>query len=345
MTRARITSRMPLRYTAGADPSLDRPGHVRAGSGLALVDTPRGRRLLVAQDDAAFLALVTVDAHGRPIDVEALTLPAGPGGARQFDDAPGGRGNKQHKLDLEALVRLADDRGPIVLALGSGSGPARERAVLVRLDQEPPEVRVVEVPALYAALRAHPLLVTNHAELNLEGAALVPDVTPDQAPDQGRGHAVVRLFQRGNGRGGVDATFDLDARALLAHLEGSGPLPPFLAARRWDLGTVATGEGARVRLTFTDACTWRGRICVVAAAEASPNAWDDGEVVGAAFGVLDEDGARLTPLLDERGEPFVGKPEGLALDDAGEQGFIILDPDDPTAPAELCTIVVDSVSG
>lgn len=341
MTRARITSRTPLWYTAGADSSLDRPAHVRAGSGLALVDTPRGRRLLVAQDDAAFLALVTVDAHGRPVDVEPLTLPAGPGGARQFDDAPGGRGNKKHKLDLEALVCLADDRGPIAVALGSGSGPARERAVLVRLDQEPAEVRVVEVPALYAALRAHPLLLTNNAELNLEGAALVRGAAAERMIN----HAVVRLFQRGNGRGGVDATFDLDARALLAHLEGSGPLPPFLAARRWDLGTVSTNEGARVRLTFTDACTWRGRVYVVAAAEASPNAWDDGEVVGAAFGVLDEDGARLLPILDEQGAPFVGKPEGLALDDDGEQGFIILDPDDPAAPAELCTIVVDSVSG
>lgn len=333
--RARITSRTPLLYSAGADASLDRPAHVRAGSGLALVHTARGRRLLVAQDDAAFLALVSLDEQGRPTDVEAITLPAGPGGARQLDDLPGGRGNKKHKLDLECVLVLDDGldddndaRGAVALAFGSGSGPARERVVLARLGNEPFDVRVVEAGALYAALRAHPLLA--NAELNLEGAALLPSGAGGRA-------RTLRLFQRGNGLGAVDATFDVDARALLAHLEGKGPLPPFLDARHWDLGSI---QG--VRLTFTDASAHGGQIYVVAAAEASPNAWDDGVVVGGSFGVL---GAPLSPILDEDGVPFVGKPEGLALDvDEGglpRRGWIVLDKDDPHAPAELCTIALE----
>jgi hypothetical protein len=32
---ARVLSRTPLRYAEGADPDLDRPAHVRAGSSLA----------------------------------------------------------------------------------------------------------------------------------------------------------------------------------------------------------------------------------------------------------------------------------------------------------------------
>ena len=43
-----------MRYAAGVDSSLDRPGHIRAGSGLAWV----GDRLAVVQDDANFIALV-----------------------------------------------------------------------------------------------------------------------------------------------------------------------------------------------------------------------------------------------------------------------------------------------
>src|SRR5215207_7995120 len=84
---ARVVRRTPLRYRDGDDASLDRPAHVRAGSGLAWVDTSRGPRLAVVQDDAHFVALVD------PRDglAEAIALPPGPGGLRQFDD---GRGNK-----------------------------------------------------------------------------------------------------------------------------------------------------------------------------------------------------------------------------------------------------------
>ncbi len=51
--RARIVRKVPLVYAAGADPALDRPAHVRAGSGLAWI----GGVLAVMQDDANFIAL------------------------------------------------------------------------------------------------------------------------------------------------------------------------------------------------------------------------------------------------------------------------------------------------
>ena len=48
----------PLHYGEGPNQQLDRPGHVRAGSGVVVVDTKHGKKLVVVQDDASFLAVV-----------------------------------------------------------------------------------------------------------------------------------------------------------------------------------------------------------------------------------------------------------------------------------------------
>src|SRR5688500_12393590 len=178
---ARVLSRTPLHYAEGADPHLDRPAHVRAGSSLAWV--PGG--IAVVQDDANFLAIVDpADAGAR-----SLTLAIGPGGRRQFDDA---RGNKRHKLDLEACVALEDDGGVLLVALGSGSLPRRAPALRGGGWQSArPRPTLLHVPGLYAALRDAADFAGG--ELNLEGAVAVGER--------------VRLLGRGNGaaRDGVAA--------------------------------------------------------------------------------------------------------------------------------------------
>ncbi|MDQ2638966.1 MAG: hypothetical protein M3Y79_00050 [Pseudomonadota bacterium] len=319
---ARIVARTPLLYAEGPDRALDRPAHVRAGSGLRLVDTSGGPRLMVAQDDASFLALVD------PITMRttSVALPAGPGGVRLYGDD---RGNKKDKLDLECVEVFPDGGHTLVVALGSGSLRARERAVLAHFDRSPTEVRVVDAGRLYAALRALPLL--RGCELNLEGMSRLPGSVTN--PPR------VRLFQRGNGKGGVDATVDIDEAALLAFLTRRGGVPALLDVRAHVLGEIGG-----VRLTFTDACCGPGprgaeRLLVTCAAEASPNAVDDGEVVGAALGAWDGERWQLEPILDERGERWVGKPEGLALDKSdAARAWIIVDKDDHTQPAELLTL-------
>jgi hypothetical protein len=112
---ARIVSRRSLRYLAPPDAALDRPAHVRAGSGLAWV----GERLAVVQDDANFIALVD------PVSGQANDLPLPPGshGQRLFDAT---RGTKHLKLDLEACLTVQTSRGVRLIAIGSGSKPARE---------------------------------------------------------------------------------------------------------------------------------------------------------------------------------------------------------------------------
>ena len=314
----RVVARQKLLYTDGADASRDRPAHVRAGSGCCFVDVPgQGRRLAVVQDDAGFIALVD-PAGGR---VDAIELPARAGGLRQFEKA---RGNKMDKLDLESVASLTLDGAPALLAMGSGSDRVREVFVLVRFVGDAPVVEELPAHAFFAGLKKNKAFSGD--ELNVEGMVV----------DAER----VRFFNRGNGAGAaVDAVGEVGLSQLLAHLRD--PLlhaaPPLKNVRSFDLGK----DGAGTRLTFTDATKHPdGRTLFLAAAEASPNAVDDGEVTGTAIGVLHDDGTlSMVPLLDERGGPLRDKVEGVAIDPSDpKRAFIVVDKDDATAPAELLQV-------
>ena len=322
---ARVLSRRKLFYSDGADPTRDRPLHVRAGSGCAFADIPGvGRRLAVVQDDASFIALV--DCKGTRVD--SIDLPAGRGGLRQFDKL---RGNKMDKLDIEAVCALTIDGAPALLAIGSGSAAPRELFVLTRFTTDGPVVEALPARAVYARLRATRAFAGS--ELNIEGMALL-----DEAHGGAPG-GTLRLFNRGNGAAdatgpAVDATCDLSLQALLAHLRDplahAAPGPGNVVGH--DLGRV---DGTR--LTFTDATATPQGIVFLASAEASPNAIDDGDVAGTAIGLLRPGGTRLmVPILDERGRPLKDKVEGIAIDPAVPgKAFVVVDRDDAKAPAEL----------
>jgi hypothetical protein len=311
--RARIIETRALRYASGSVPSDDRPAHVRAGSALGWL----GGRIAVVQDDANFVALVD-PAHGH---VDALTLAAGEGGARCFDDV---RGNKAHKLDLEACFV----HGELLIALGSGSTPKRERLVVVHRSERRAEL--VDAGTLYAELRARSDFAGS--ELNVEGAAVL---------DGGR----VVLLQRGNGapRGAltpIDASAELALDALLAFVErgGSGAPPALERVTQFDLGTI---DG--VRLTFTDAAAHGAGLAFLAAAEASPDAVRDGAVAGVAIGLIDGRGtARWTRLRAHDGSWFAAKAEGLLFDpDRAGRAFAVVDVDDPARAAELVVLELE----
>lgn len=310
---ARVVTRKPLVYRDGADATLDRPAHVRAGSALVSL----GDALAVIQDDASFLAIID------PPSGQARAIPFPGGGVRQFDDT---RGNKKLKLDLEAAFAAPD--GKLVL-LGSGSSAKRERVVIVEAARsDAPRVVIVEAPELYAELRGERSFAGS--ELNIEGAAVVDDD--------------LVLFQRGNGAPHdgllpVDATCRLPLGALLAYLAGRGPAPRVARVVQWTLGSLDRNASSSTRLTFTDGAVHpSGALAFLACAEDSPDATRDGPVSAVAIGQIDEraGACALGRIFDERGAPLLDKAEGLAFDPRDrKRAFVVTDRDDPRSPSEL----------
>ncbi len=322
---ARIVRRVPMHYAEGADETLDRPSHVRAASSVAWV----GDRVALVQDDANFIALVD-PATGQ---ADAITLPAGKDDARTFDVV---RGNKKHKLDLEAMTRVPLASGAMLVAFGSGSKKRRENVLTLRfagrkLRPTHEHLALVPLPDLYAALRAERHFAGS--EMNIEGALYLD--------------GMIRLFGRGNGEARddmhpLDATCDINWHQLAAHIEDprAETVPAISRITQYELGEV---DG--VTLGFTDAIRAdRTTVLYSAAAEASKDAGSDGEVGGSALGVIPNDrrnGPRWAPVLDEAGQPFTGKIEGLVLDPADpSRALVVVDVDDHTCPSELCEIAL-----
>ena len=219
---------------------------------------------------------------------------------------------------------------PGVVLLGSGSTPARMRGALVVDDAQRrrrrDRVAAADLAALYRA--AAGALGLGVDCLNFEGACVVA----------GR----LRWFNRGNAHAGVpDASVDVDLEALLGVFTGRAEAAEVAvtAPQRYELGLVA-GVG----LSITDAVTLGdGRVLVSAAAEDTPNAVDDGPVVGAALAVLD--GGRVAAMATI--EPQEGAPppkvEGLAVHSQDAHGLTlsaVVDVDDPTAPSTWLDVAV-----
>lgn len=299
--RAVLTRSVGLEYSSAPPDVSDVAPHVRAASAVRRV----GGELWIVQDDVNAVAIY---AGG---EVRAVLLPPGVNGARSFSEE---RGNKRHKLDLEASVVLPDGR---LLAFGSGSTAARERVVTMAPDGA---VTVHHGAPLYAAMRQ------NHgfsgSELNIEGAVVLGDV--------------LRFLQRGNGavvdgRKPVNATADVPLQPFLAWLDAGAVLPALERVTRYDLGQV---DG--VPWTFTDATVVGGEVVFVGAAEASPDTYRDGEVVGSCLGILTEDGPQVFPVLDRGGALAKIKLEGIDYRPGTEWSFdVVADMDDPKVPAVL----------
>ncbi|TVQ92081.1 MAG: hypothetical protein EA397_07845 [Deltaproteobacteria bacterium] len=307
--QAQLGPLRPLHFT-DVDATLDLPGHVRAGSGLRRW----GERVVIVQDDVNALAILDEQTG----TVAPLLLPEGPNGGRRFSER---RGNKADKMDLEACVVLPDGR---LLAIGSGSTPAREHFVVVDADHR---VTLFEGGPLFEHLRATPPF--SGAELNVEGAAIVG--------------ARIYLFQRGNGapvegRAPTNAIGELDLGTLLRWLDGEGATPQLLSVRNVDLGVV---DG--VPFGFTDAAPLPdGRIVFLAGAEDSPDTYHDGEILGARVGLIDGEHVRVSDIRDAAGAVALLKLEGIDLVEhtptGGFELLVVTDMDCPDTPASIATL-------
>ena len=281
---------------------------VRAASGIA----PFGDGWLIVQDDATHAAwwrqgAVTAVRVADPVD-----------GLEVFSSAAG---TKHRKPDFEAACAVTVDGAAGVLLLGSGSTGARMRASLVTHTS----FTVADLSLVYSGVAA--ALDIPVDQLNLEGACLVGDR--------------LRWFQRGNAAAGIKSgSVDLDARALLAAVTGRGAadLVGIGDRRRYCLATIGG-----VALGVTDALALPdGRVLVSAAAEDTPNAVDDGPVVGAALALLDGDTVVATAALPAM-PGGVPKVEGVSLRDAlpgGLRLWAVVDADDPAVPSGLLALTL-----
>lgn len=241
-------------------------------------------------------------------DDENVLFVWGPdGGMRRINLLPGElpakkSERKAHKPDLEILVDLP---GHGLLAMGSGSRPTRERAVLVDRQER---VAVIDTSALCAALRQ------TIPELNLEGAAVAADEFV--------------LLQRGNRGGGRNALVFL----------ASHDLHQALASRRFTLtraprivGLDLGGHGD-VPWTCTDLTRCDdGDLLASAVLEDTQDTYRDGACLGSALVRLAPDGTiRWLRQLDTD-----AKVEGIAV--AGSTVWMVTDGDDRGVPAQLLT--------
>ena len=207
---------------------------------------------------------------------------------------------KKRKPDFEILVDLP---GHGLLAMGSGSRPTRERAVLVNgLDS----VVVIDTSALCAALReAIP-------ELNLEGSAVAGDEWI--------------LLQRGNRGGGRNALVFL----ALHDLQDALASRTFAVTRAPRIEDLDLGSDGRVPWTCTDLTLCDdGDLLASAVLEDTHDTYRDGACLGSALVRLAPDGSvRWRRQLD-----IQAKVEGVAVD--GDTVWMVTDADNRDLPAQL----------
>jgi hypothetical protein len=307
-SRITVTSVEALRFNEPFGHGPERHDGVRAASSIS----PFAGGFLIAQDDSNFAALVS---GGR---VEPLRLfPRG-----SSDTYSSAQGNKQLKPDLESSVRVELGGVASVVLLGSGSLPARMRAVIV--SEATRAVRLVDLTPMYELIRER-LCIPADA-LNLEGACRNADG--------------VHLFQRGNaGPDGVNARVRLSTAAFVSALEGLTIGASELQVERHALGQIA---GAPLGFSGADGLPG-GSMLFSAAAEASPNTYDDGPCAGSALGVITSGGALAWIAEVPRIDGIAVKIEGVAVERV-EPGVIeavaVTDADDPGAASLLMRLRV-----
>ena len=143
------------------------------------------------------------------------------------------------------------------------------------------------------------------------------------------------LFQRGNGRAGVNAVITLDLATVLRALRDRVVSPDsVIGIRRHELG-----EADGVRLCFSDATALPDSgVLFTAVAEGGDDTYHDGLCTGAAVGLLTAacDLDWIRPLAP------TAKVEGIEAHRtrAGTELLLVADADDPDSPAPLLTVLL-----
>jgi hypothetical protein len=296
------------------DPALHPRGqaHLSAASGLVRVQ----ERFYVVADDEHHLGRFKTKADA-PIKLMRLFPGDLPNDETQ---------RKAKKPDLETLTSLpamALYPHGALLALGSGSKPARERGVLLALDAQgrvgkegclPP--KRIDLSGLYKGLRdVVPLL-------NIEGCFVA--------------QGVLHLLQRGNQADTRSACIRLDWHQTQAWLlDDDNEIPRAVQVDTIDLGPTDPAHG--VAFSITDGCSLPGGAWAFSAvAENTKDSYHDGPCIASAVGIVNAS-HKVVQLHHLQGSP---KVEGIAAQISGKRLDLTLvtDADDPATASQLLQV-------
>lgn len=295
------------------DPSQHPRGasHLSAASGLVQVKD----RLYVVADDELHLGVLAAPGDASEHAPNPVQLiPLLPGTLPQ-----GKKARKDAKPDFETLAVLpahAGFRYGALLAMGSGSRPNRERAILLALDETgTPNGRAAELDleVLYAPLHKQ------MAQLNIEGL-WVQD-------------GQMLLMQRGNRQHPASQLLVYEWDAMAEWLVGREPQPPKLKNRiKMDMGKV---DG--IPLSLTDGAALPGGLwAYCGVAENTRDSTQDGPCTGSVVGVANQKGK----LLCQYAIDGAAKIEGISVRVKGDQvqALLVTDADDPHIASQLLSV-------
>ncbi len=291
--------------------------HLSAASGLVQA----GARLFVVADDELHLGVLDAIDPKQP----SPRNPSPVALIRLFEgDLPKDKlKRKKAKPDLETLAVLPSLPGcpyGALLALGSGSQPARQTGVMVALDVhgDPTErIAHIDLTNIYAPLRKR------FPDLNIEGAFV--------------SSGELRLLQRGNKGDSRNACIGYDWNQVSPWLAGRTQTPPAPKA----VNDIALGEVDGVPLGLTDGAPFAdGAWAFSAVAENTVNSFLDGACAASAVGVVNADGS-LRALWRLEGAPkvegiAVTVPVGTTTD--GILVNLVTDSDDPAIASQLLRV-------
>jgi hypothetical protein len=298
------------------DPALHPRGqaHLSAASGLVRVQ----ERFYVVADDEHHLGRFKA-----AVDAPVKLMRLFPGDLPKDE-----KQRKANKPDLETLTTLPAMAGyphGALLALGSGSKPARERGVLLALDAKgrvgkegclPP--RRIDLLGLYKGLRETIRL------LNIEGCFVA--------------NGVLHLLQRGNQADARSACVRLDWHHTQAWLRNEdNEMPRAVQVDTIDLGPTDPAHG--VALSITDACSLPGGAWAFSAvAENTKDSYHDGPCIASAIGIVNASN-QVVQLHHLQGAP---KVEGIAALVSGAQLVLTLvtDADDAAIASQLLQVTL-----
>ncbi|OOG43055.1 hypothetical protein [Polaromonas sp. A23] len=280
--------------------------HLSAASGMVQA----GPWLYVVADDEHHLGRFAASGEfATPVHLHRLV----PGDLPDDKDK-----RKKRKPDFEALALLPAMAGQphgALLAVGSGSKPNRQQALVLPLDAEGGlhgAARVVDLAGMYQPLAA------DFPMLNIEGAFVAGER--------------FCLLQRGNKGDARNACVEFPLHAMLGWLAGHQSAPPE-ASRILHL---ELGDVDGIPLGFTDGAALPGGGWIFSAvAEDTRDSYTDGRCGGSAIGWVSADG-KLQRVQAVSGAP---KIEGIALAGNG-QLLMVTDSDDPAVASQLLAVAL-----